>query len=375
MPNRDQGRIQKSVFTIGAGQLGLLLSKAAKRLDISFDYRTIPETRTWLDSVLDPSQFLVTFEQEHMDEALLLEIQSKGLESFPSWSCFLLLRDKFRQKQFLSANGFPTADFAPVSDAGQFLAKHGGTAILKAGRGGYDGQGVWTLNTQNIARGQSGETPLATLLPQIQSAYVEEKIKFDQELASVVCRSRTGEIASYPTVRTIQKNSICTEVEYCESFANSALAKKAEALARSIVEKLDYVGVLAIEIFAKGEAVFVNELAPRVHNSGHFTIDVCTGSQFENHLRAGLGMPLAPTAPTHKAALMVNLLWPPNETEFAPLYTRLTCGVPWPSNVKLHWYGKSELRPLRKMGHFTVYGDSLEKCHLQAKQILAQRWA
>jgi phosphoribosylaminoimidazole carboxylase (NCAIR synthetase) len=119
----------------------------------------------------------------------------------------------------------------------------------------------------------------------------------------------------------------------------------------------------------------VNEIAPRVHNSGHFTIDVCAGSQFENHLRAGLGLPLETTEPTHPAALMVNLLWPPAEKEFAPLFTRLTCGPEWPENAKLHWYGKLEARPNRKMGHFTVYGNSLAECRESAEQLLASRWS
>ena len=94
----------------------------------------------------------------------------------------------------------------------------------------------------------------------------------------------------------------------------------------------------------------------------------------ENHLRAGLGLPLARTEPTHPAALMVNLLWPPSEKEFAPIFSRLTCGPAWPENVKLHWYGKSEIRPRRKMGHFTVYGSKLDECRDTARQILASRW-
>jgi 5-(carboxyamino)imidazole ribonucleotide synthase len=370
----DHNGILKSVFTIGAGQLGLLLSKSAKQLGIPFEYRAAPESWAWLESVNDPTAVIVTFEQEHVDELLLLEIQKKGIESFPSWSSFSLLRDKLRQKQFLTSHQLPTASFAAAGEIEPFLQKHG-EAILKAGRGGYDGQGVWKLSADGQAVGLKGTTTLSTLLPSLKSAYVEEKINFDYEIASVVCRSKTGEIVVYPTVKTIQQNGICIEVEFSTQFANSMIAQLAQSLAKSIVEKLDYVGVLAIEFFVKGEQIFVNEIAPRVHNSGHFTIDVCQGSQFENHLRAGLGWPLAATTPSHPCAIMVNLLWPTKETEFAPLYTKLTCGLPWPENVKLHWYGKSDPRPLRKMGHFTVYGTNLEQCRAQAQQILAQRWA
>lgn len=366
---------QKRILTIGAGQLGLMLSKAAKKLGIEFEYRSIPDTWNFIDALNDKGPFLVTFEQEYIDELLLREIDQRSIECFPSLKSFELLRNKYKQKLFLKDIGIPTADFASADQVNDFLKSHGGTGILKAGRGGYDGQGVWVLDKDGNAQGQTGKVSTKELIGKIESPYIEEKVNFDFEIASVVCRSKSGNIVSYPTVKTIQKNGVCTEVEFSCEFADTPIAKRAEAIGQTIAKKLDYVGVLAIELFVKGDLLFVNEIAPRVHNSGHFTIDVCEGSQFENHLRAGLDWPLASTIPIHASALMVNLLWPKDHNDFAQLYTRLTCGSPWPNNIKLHWYGKSEIRPLRKMGHFTVYGNDIGECRKEAQQILAQRWA
>ncbi len=364
---------QKSVITLGSGQLGLMLGKAAKSLNIPFEAFSLEEAWRWLEHS-DATNCVISFEQEHVDEALLAEIQKRHIPCFPGLESFTLLRSKLSQKQFLAKHKIPSSPFLAIQsaqDAKAFLQKHKG-AVLKAGRGGYDGKGVWILDSAGST--SSGEN-LAELLPQIREAYLEEKIAYDYEIAAVVCRSTKGEIALYPTVKSLQKNGICAEVEYTKEFAASKIAKAAGTIAQQIAEKLSYVGVLAVELFVVGDKILVNEIAPRVHNSGHFTIDVCAGSQFENHLRAGLGLPLADSKPSSDTALMVNLLWPPSEKEFAPLYTRLTCGPEWPANAKLHWYGKSGVRAWRKMGHFTVYSSSLEECKKIAQQILASRWA
>lgn len=365
---------QSAVITLGNGQLGLMLGKAAKKLGVAFTALSLSDAWAWASSPdAVTGETLVTFEQEFVDETLLAALEAKGISSFPSWPSFLLLKSKLAQKKFLTQNQIPTSPYLAVGgwtpEAEEFLGRG---AILKAGQGGYDGKGVWPLDAQG--RSKSG-AHARELLPQIREAYIEERVDFDYEVAAVVCRSRNGEIAVYPTVRSLQRDGICFQVEYTQEFAASAVAQKAGAIAREVAEKLNYVGVLAVECFVKGEEVLVNEIAPRVHNSGHFTIDVCAGSQFENHLRAGLGMPLETTRPTHPAALMVNLLWPAAEKEFAPLFTRLTCGPDWPENAKLHWYGKLEARPNRKMGHFTVYGNDLGECRTLAEQLLASRWS
>ena len=365
---------QRTVITLGNGQLGLMLSKAAKKLGTPFAALSLPDAQTWLNSSPDPLTHLVTFEQEHVDETLLANIQAKGLLSFPTWANFLLLKSKLRQKYFLASIGIPTAPFLSASPWGQecedFIHKRSG-AVLKAGKGGYDGKGVWTVD----AKGLTKDGPAQEVAARLVEPYLEEKISFDFEVAAVVCRSDSGASEVYPTVRSIQENGICTRVEYTEEFARSEAAMAAGNYAKKIAENLRYVGVLAVEFFVTGNKVMVNEIAPRVHNSGHFTIDVCAGSQFENHLRAGLGMDLEKTSPTHKAALMVNLLWPESAKEFAPLFARLTCGPEWAENAKMHWYGKSDIRPNRKMGHFTVYGNNINDLRKQADQILDSRWA
>lgn len=371
---------QRTVITLGNGQLGLMLGKAAKKLEIPFAALSIPDAWHWLKEAR-PDENLVTFEQEHVSEELLQKIQAQGIPSFPSWQSFQTLKSKRSQKEFLLQSKIPSSAFLAVSpwtkEADAFVAQNKG-AVLKAGRGGYDGKGVWILDAhgRTVApkgRAQDGENG-RDVAARIEQPYLEQKVPFSEEIAAVVCRSANGEMELYPTVRSIQLESICYQVEYTREFAKSPAAQRAGEIAREIAEKLNYVGVLAVEFFVVGDEVLVNEIAPRVHNSGHFTIDVCAGSQFENHLRAGLGMPLERTVPTHPAAMMVNLLWPPSEKEFAPLFAKLTCGPAWPENAKLHWYGKSEIRPRRKMGHFTVYGNTLKECQDTAAQILASRW-
>lgn len=364
---------QRTVITLGNGQLGLMLGKAAKKLEIPFVMLSLPDAWNWLkEGKIDDN--LVTFEQEHVDEELVAELERRGVDSFPSWASFRQLKSKRAQKEFLLQNKIPSSPFlsaSPWTAACDAFIKDNGGAVLKAGRGGYDGKGVWLLDAAGRTTSAEKASDVAA---RIEQPYLEKKITFDEEIAAVVCRSKTGEVELYPTVRSIQLEGICFQVEFTREFANSKAALKAGAIAREIAEKLDYVGVLAVEFFVNGHDVLVNEIAPRVHNSGHFTIDVVSGSQFENHLRAGLGLPLARTEPSHAAAVMVNLLWPPSEKEFAPLFAKLTCGPSWPENAKLHWYGKSEIRPRRKMGHFTVYGNTLEECRETASQILASRW-
>jgi 5-(carboxyamino)imidazole ribonucleotide synthase len=350
-----------------------MLGKAAKTLEIPFAALSLPDARNWLKGAR-PEEHIITFEQEHVDEDLLRELKFKGISSFPTWESFDQLKSKRNQKEFLNRESLPTAAFvacSPWTEACDVFLRENQGAVLKAGRGGYDGKGVWIINANGLT--SAGER-VQDVAARIQQPYLEKRVPFDEEIAAVVCRSNFGEILTYPTVKSIQLDGICFQVEYSRVTASSTLALRAGEIAAQIARSIGYVGVLAVEFFVcKGE-ILVNEIAPRVHNSGHFTIDVCAGSQFENHLRAGLGLPLAHAEPTHPAAVMVNLLWPPSEREFAPLFAKLTCGSPWPDNVKLHWYGKSEIRPRRKMGHFTVYGESLQECRDTARQVLASRW-
>jgi len=369
---------EKAVITLGNGQLGLMLGKAAKKLGIRYTALSLPDARAWVSHDPHPEKAIVTFELEHVEDDLLAALQAKGIETFPTLENFRLLKSKLSQKRFLEKVGIPTSPFLSASPwtaaCDEFIAANGG-AVLKAGKGGYDGNGVWLVNAQ----GSTKQGLARDVAAKVSEPYLEARIAFDEEIAAVVARSASGNVELYPTVRSIQRDGICYQVEYTAEFANSPAAKLAGGIARKIAEELGYVGVLAVECFVRSKLgapeVLVNEIAPRVHNSGHFSIDVCEGSQFENHLRAGLGLALERTAPTYPAALMTNLLWPESQKEFAPLFTKLTCGPAWPENVKMHWYGKSGARARRKMGHFTVYGNSIEECRAEAQQILASRWA
>lgn len=355
-----------------------MLGKAAKKLGIPYTALSLSDARAWVSHEEHLDKVLVTFEMEHVDDDLLAALQAKGATTFPTLENFRLLKSKLSQKRFLQENGIPSSPFlaaSPWTPACDAFVKENGGAVLKAGKGGYDGNGVWLVDAQ----GSTKEGPVAALAARLEDPYLEAKISFKEEIAAVVARSANGSVQLYPTVRSIQRDGICYQVEYTKEFAATAIAQEAGAIARRIAEKLGYVGVLAVECFVRTangkDEVLVNEIAPRVHNSGHFSIDVCEGSQFENHLRAGLGLALERTVPGTPAALMTNLLWPEEVKEFAPLFTKVTCGPEWPENAKLHWYGKTGARARRKMGHFTVYGKSLEECRAEAQQILASRWA
>ena len=250
---------RKKIIALGSGQLGLMLSKAAKSINVEFEAMDIPSVWNWLALNPNPEEYLITFEQEHVDPKLLQKLHEAKISSFPSWEAFLLLKNKLSQKEFLSEKGFPTSPFVSKEKAAaQFIQKNAG-GVLKAGVGGYDGKGVWLLDANALTN--AGET-LHKLWPSLESPFVEKKIDYDFEIASVVCRSRNGAIVNYPTVKSIQKNGICLEVEYTEEFAKSACSLEAGKIAAKIADKLNYVGILAVEFFVSGRLIRLCHAAP-----------------------------------------------------------------------------------------------------------------
>jgi 5-(carboxyamino)imidazole ribonucleotide synthase len=259
-----------------------------------------------------------------------------------------LAQNKRRQRAELSAMGLPVPAFQNVGDAGEviaFAAMHEWPVVVKASRGGYDGRGVWVVQGEDDARRVVAEAHEAGL-----ELLVEQFLELDCELAVLVARRPNGELAVWEPVETVQRNGICNEL-YVPVEADTRLIAEAVGHARKIAGAIGAVGVLAIEFFISQGALFVNELAPRPHNSGHWTIEGAVTSQFEQHLRAVLDLPLGDTGVRAAAIATENLLGPADGSDPA---SRLPAAL-GVRGAHVHFYGKGP-RPGRKLGHVTALG-------------------
>jgi 5-(carboxyamino)imidazole ribonucleotide synthase len=296
---------------------------------------------------------LVTLENEFVDAAILAGLEARGLPVYPGAATLAVVQDKLLQKERIAAAGLRVPAFRRVDspdDLAAVASELGWPLLLKARRNGYDGYGNATLRgpgdvPQAWERLTRGGSPLLA----------EAFVHFSRELAVMVARGRDGEARTYPVVETVQRQHICHLVR-APALMTAAEATEAASLAAAAVEAVGGVGIFGVELFAleDGQILF-NELAPRPHNSGHYTIEACVASQFENHLRAVLGWPLAPTSMRAPAAVMVNLLGR-RAGLVGPDTLRAALGVP---GAHLHLYGKRESRVGRKMGHITALGATL----------------
>ncbi len=375
--NTEFRSLKKRVGILGGGQLGKMLAEAARALDLSpILFEALPNSpaAASCDEVFaaDPRAFLasvevVAFENEWIDSAPWHEA-ARGLSTrfAPPLATIESLRDKLTQKEVLSQLGIPAPEFialAPGQSANVHLfleaawKKFGERLVLKWARQGYDGHGVFLADFAQKGEDEAAEIFIRRALDRGVPVYAEERVNFRRELAIVGLRSSTGEFAAYPLVISEQRGGICYRV------TGPADAPGLEAEARGFAKKLaddqNIEGAFAIELFETPEGgLLVNEIAPRVHNSGHFTQDACPASQFENHWRALTGLELGSTVARAPFA-MLNLLGP----EGVPAArSSLALPPPPPSPpLFLHWYGKHEVRPRRKMGHVnavTAVGDS-----------------
>jgi 5-(carboxyamino)imidazole ribonucleotide synthase len=309
---------------------------------------------------------VVTLENEFVDARSLRALEDFGYPLYPTASTIALVQDKLLQKETLAAAGLPVPRFqavagvADVEAAGDAL---GWPLLLKARRNAYDGKGNVTLHSP--AEAAAGWAQLGG--DRGRALYVEEFCRFDTELAVIVTCGRNGETATYPVVETVQHHHICHVVR-APAPVPTEVATRAEALARAAVGAVGGVGSFGIELFltARGD-VLLNELAPRVHNSGHYTIEGCLCSQFENHVRAVLGWPLGDTRMVAPAAAMVNLLGT-QKTLGHPVGIERALAVP---GAHVHIYGKAMSGPERKMGHVTALGDTLEEAVATAQRAAA----
>lgn len=374
----------KRIGVIGGGQLAWMMAPGAAKLGLELVVQTPGKADPAVaiaqgvvaGAIADASATatlaqqcdVITFENEFVDLPTLQKLADQGVTFYPPLSAIAPILDKYDQRSALQAWGVPTPKFAAVSDQSDAatLSQFGFPVVLKARRHGYDGQGTFVLKD------------LTALKEKLQDAapdhwLLEEFVPFERELAIMAARSNSGEVVIYPLVETQQVDQVCRRVYATQEWSGEVEAQ-AGAIAQTILQQLNYVGVLGIELFltANGQ-LSVNELAPRTHNSGHYTLDACETSQFEQQLRAVSGLPLGSPALANNGAVMVNLLgFESSESDYSEQRAQLAA-IP---QSHVYWYGKTQSRRGRKLGHVTVVlqeGQGREEAEAIAQQI-EQLW-
>lgn len=300
---------------------------------------------------------VVTFDHEHVPPEHLRTLADEGHACRPGPAALIHAQDKLVMRRRLTALGVPCPRWAAIEKPAD-VEEFGFPAIVKTARGGYDGKGVWKV--ESAADLEDPFRAEGELL-------VEELVPFRRELSAQVARSATGEIVDYPVVESRQVDGVCSEVIAPAPNLDPALETRARGIAREIAEQLDVVGMLAVELFeTDDERVLVNELAMRPHNTGHWSIDGAVTSQFENHLRAVTGLPLGSSEPRQPWAVMVNVLGGAVED----LEGQRAVALAAEPDVKVHLYGKA-VKPGRKVGHVTAVGEVLEDVLRRARRSAA----
>jgi 5-(carboxyamino)imidazole ribonucleotide synthase len=346
----------KRVGVIGGGQLAWMMADAAKKLEIdllvqtpspqdpavSIAHKTVfaPVADAIATAKLAHDADVITFENEFVDLEALSKLAHQGTCFRPSTDSLLPLLDKYDQRCFLRDRHLPTPTFSTLED----FTLTSFPVVLKTRRHGYDGQGTFVIKDKVTWDATVQKLKGIPLL-------VEEFIPFERELAVMAARSTTGEVVVYPVVETQQENQVCQRV-IAPADISESVAREVEAIATKLLESLQVVGIFGIELFLdRSDRVLVNEIAPRTHNSGHYTLDACQTSQFEQQLRAICGLPLGNPNLNCMGAVMVNLLgYESAKSNYLEKRQRIA-EIP---NAFVHWYSKSESRPGRKLGHVTV---------------------
>lgn len=360
---------------LGGGQLAKMSLQSAVRLGLHVAILekekhspagrlTQNEFVGWIDDVKILKRFarhcdIVTLENEFVDHRRLELLEGLGKKVFPSSATIALIQDKLLQKETLSQNRIPVPRFVAVEKHHSFdeiSSILGKPFVLKSRKMGYDGYG-----NALVKNGREFTEGIERLSSRHSNLMAESFIHFSMELAVMVARTK-NEIKVYPVVQTIQKSHICHTV-IAPAQISSRLTKDAEEIAVESVKAVHGFGLFGIELFlADDHSIIVNEMAPRPHNSGHYTIEGCVTSQFENHIRAVMGLPLGSTAMVSRAAVMINLLGKQHPQQPMDAY-RTVLHHP---DVHLHIYGKTASRAGRKMGHFTIVGENPKQLLKQA---------
>jgi 5-(carboxyamino)imidazole ribonucleotide synthase len=306
---------------------------------------------------------VVTFDHEHVPTEHLRALEDAGTAVRPGPAALVHAQDKLVMRRALTDLGIPVPRFRVVADAAEVTA-FGLPCVLKTSRGGYDGKGVWFVGSSQEAGEAFAEAARAGV-----PLLVEERVDFRRELSALVARSPSGQAAAYPVVESVQRDGICHEVVAPAPGLSDRLATTAQELALRIARELDVTGILAVELFETADGqVLVNELAMRPHNTGHWTQDGAVTSQFENHLRAVLDLPLGAPVARARWTVMVNILG--GAAEGGRLYDGYPHALARDPRLRVHLYGKQP-RPGRKVGHVNAYGDDLEECRDRARHAAA----
>src|SRR5690554_4923948 len=369
------------VGVIGGGQLARMMIAPAVELGLEIsvlaevdgmsaklaatqvgDYRDLDTVRAFAKEV-----DVVTFDHEHVPQEVLRALVDENIAVHPGPDALQFAQDKLVMRARLAELGVPQPDWAAVSDVDQlqaFLDDHGGRAVVKTPRGGYDGKGVRVVRAAadaadwlaDVATSARGDEPAALL--------VEELVPFTRELAQQIARRPSGQMLAYQVVETVQRDGVCAEVIAPAPGAGDRLAQVAEGIGRQIAEGLGVTGMLAVELFeTDDERILVNELAMRPHNSGHWSQDGAVTSQFEQHLRAVADLPLGDVSPRSAWSVMINILGGPAEGTFESRFDAAMSAHP---EAKIHTYGKAA-RPGRKVGHVNVAGSDLDDVAYSAR--------
>jgi 5-(carboxyamino)imidazole ribonucleotide synthase len=283
---------------------------------------------------------VITFEHELIPLSVIKGLEAEGIRVYPPSSAFLFSQNKAEMRKALS--DLPSPKWWLINDEEQISSF---PVIAKAISGGYDGRGVWKILNLDM---------LDEIIAINPNLLIEELIEFDSEIAVMVARSPHGQASTWAPTQTIQEDGICTRTVTPAAHISSEVSEKASSLALAIAERVGLVGVMAVEMFVKGDQIFINELAMRPHNSGHWTIEGSVTSQFEQHLRAILDLPLGDPSMTAAYAVMGNILGGEKKDMYRP-YLHLMARNP---ELKVHQYMK-DVRPGRKIGHVTAVGEDL----------------
>ncbi len=372
---------------VGGGQLARMMAQAAVGLGVRLrllaegeevsaaqvvpdpvvgDYRDLATLRAVAEGCA-----VVTFDHEHVPPPHLEALSAEGHACRPGPAALVHAQDKAVMRARLDQLGIPSPRHAVVGspeDVEAFAESAGGfPVVVKTTRGGYDGKGVWVVDdapASAVAFAAAETVPGARVL-------AEEKVDFARELAALVARSPSGQVAVYPVVESVQRDGVCAEVVAPAPGLDEELALEAQRIAMTVAAELDVTGVLAVELFETTDhRVLVNELAMRPHNTGHWSIDGAVTGQFENHLRAVLDLPLGAPDARQPWTVMVNVLGGDHGALSEDLYAGYPHVFARDPRLKVHLYGKA-VKPGRKVGHVTAYGDDLEDVRARARHAAA----
>ena len=363
--------VQKNIGIVGGGQLGKMLADAAHKLN--FKVIVLDPTPKSPAALVADEQIVgsfkdkdkifelaakcdfITFETESANAEALEELEKEGKPINPSSRILKIIKDKFAQKTFLLNDGIQVAEFAILQnkdDAEKQGEIFGYPFLIKARFDAYDGKGNYVVKNKEAIDEAFNKLSAGPL-------YAEKLVSFEKELAVIAARDKFGTVVSFPVVETVHRNNICHIVR-SPAQVSEEIKNRAGKLAETVLQSLEGVGVFGIEMFLLENAeILVNEIAPRVHNSGHHTIEAFSVSQFEQQIRAISGMPLVIPETKAKNAVMVNILGERDgEAKFERNYDN--------QDVNIHIYGKMETRKERKMGHITALAETLEEAEEKA---------